>query len=143
MGIFNKNICYAVHFNVGVGSKNNILAFAAKNTEFLISSQELTKENERKLLKELLDYNASQNQEEFISTVHLDKEKLKKSDMPRPMITFEELRNETMSLTKSAWQSVYKQENTRDIKFTQQEYEEQIVAPMLKETKRMEGDRSR
>lgn len=59
------------------------------------------------------------------------------------MITFEELRNETMSLTKSAWQSVYKQENTRDIKFTQQEYEEQIVAPMLKETKRMEGDRSR
>ena len=143
MGIFNRNICYAVHFNVGVGSKNNILAFAAKNTEFLISSQELTKENERKLLKELQDYNASQNQEEFMSTVHLDKEKLKKSDMPRPMITFEELRNETMSLTKSAWQSVYKQTQTRDVKFTQQEYEEKIVSKMLEVTKRLEGDRSR
>ena len=63
--------------------------------------------------------------------------------MPRPMITFEELRNETMSLTKSAWQSAYKQTQTRDVKFTQQEYEEKIVSKMLEVTKRLEGDRSR
>ena len=131
MGIFNRKVTYAVHFHVGAGSDKNILACAAKNQEYLISNQELTKENEKLLMQELQATIDEQKTDDIKAIVKLEKEKLKKSDMFRPEITFEELRTTTKDLTNEVMQSVHNQLNTRDISFTKQEYERKIVSNML------------
>ena len=63
--------------------------------------------------------------------------------MVRPEITFEELRADTRDLTNSAWQSVYKQTQKRDVGFTKQEFEAKVLPQVLEATRRFEGDRSR
>jgi hypothetical protein len=131
MGIFNRKITYAVHFHVGAGSDKNILACAAKNQEYLISNQELTKENEKLLMQELQATIDEQKTDDIKAIVKLEKEKLKKSDMFRPEITFEELRATTKDLANEVMQSVHNQLKTRDISFTKQEYERKIVSKML------------
>lgn len=131
MGIFNRKTLYAVHFHVGAGSDKNILACAAKNQEYLISNQELTKENEKLLMQELQATIDEQKTDDIKATVKLEKERLKKSDMFRPEITFEELRATTKDLANEVMQSVHNQLKTRDISFTKQEYERKIVSKML------------
>ena len=129
MGIFNRKVTYAVHFHVGAGSDKNILACAAKNQEYLISNQELTKENEKLLMQELQATIDEQKTDDIKAIVKLEKEK--KSDMFRPEITFEELRATTKDLANEVMQSVHNQLKTRDISFTKQEYERKIVSKML------------
>ena len=80
MGIFNRKVTYAVHFHVGAGSDKNILACAAKNQEYLISNQELTKENEKLLMQELQAIIDEQKTDDIKAIVKLEKEKLKNYD---------------------------------------------------------------
>lgn len=137
MGIFNRKTLYAVHFHVNAGIDKNILAFASKNEEFLISNQELTKENEKLLMQELQATIDKQKTDDIQATIKLDKEKLKKSDMFRPEITFEELRATTKDLANEVMQSVHKQLKTRDVSYTKQEFEKKVLPKILETEKHL------
>ena len=137
MGIFNRKVTYAVHFHVGAGSDKNILACAAKNQEYLISNQELTKENEKLLMQELQATIDEQKTDDIKAIVKLEKEKLKKSDMFRPEITFEELRATTKDLANEVMQSVHKQLMTRDVSYTKQEFDKKVLPKILETEKHL------
>ena len=129
MGIFNKKTLYFVKFHVGVGSEKDILNFSSRNTEFLISNQELTKENEKRLMQELEEINEQNKLDGFRASIIIEKEKCKKSDIPKPEMSFEEMRGEAKSLTQDVWKKVWIKSKSNDIKkYTKQEFEEQVVS---------------